>query len=153
MGMGLAHARHQGGAGAVDHRHAGRGNAARATADACDAVALHQHLTLVGLGPGGVDYAYVREEDIRHVDLLSRNRFNRPSHSSGFSTGVQWPQPRSTSTRLPAIRSAIMRTAWGGATTSSSPVTSRVGHSILDVSAGPMSASAARLRTVPSGSL
>src|SRR2546430_13014808 len=53
-----------------------------------------------------VDYAYVREEDVRHVDLLSsRKRFNRAVHSSGFSTGVQCPQPRSTSTRLPAIRS------------------------------------------------
>ena len=29
-------------------------------------------------------------EDIRHVGLLSsRNRFNRPVHSSGFSTGAQ----------------------------------------------------------------
>jgi len=67
-------------------------------------------------------------------------------HSSGFSTGVQCPQPRNTSTRLPAIRSPIMRTAWGGATTSSSPVTSNVGHSILDVSAGAISASASQLR-------
>jgi len=67
-------------------------------------------------------------------------------HSSGFSTGVQCPQPRNTSTRLPAMRSPIIRTAWGGATTSSSPVTSNVGHSILDVSAGAMSASASQLR-------
>ena len=67
-------------------------------------------------------------------------------HSSGFSIGVQWPQPRSTSTRLPAIRSPIMRTAWGGATASSSPVTSRVGQSIRDVSAASISASASQLR-------
>ena len=67
-------------------------------------------------------------------------------HSSGFSAGVQCPQPRNTSTRLPAIRSPIMRTAWGGATPSSSPVTSSVGQSIRDVSAGAISASASQLR-------
>jgi hypothetical protein len=67
-------------------------------------------------------------------------------HSSGLSTGVQWPQPRSTSTRLPAMRSPIIRTAWGGATASSSPVTSRVGQSIRDVSAGSISASASHVR-------
>ena len=67
-------------------------------------------------------------------------------HASGFSTGVQCPHPRNTSTRLPAIRSPIIRTAWGGDTTSSSPVTSNVGHSILDVSAGTISASASQLR-------
>ena len=67
-------------------------------------------------------------------------------HSSGFSIGVQWPQTRSTSTRLPAIRSPSMRTAWGGAMASSSPVTSRVGQSIRDVSAASISASASQLR-------
>ena len=51
-------------------------------------------------------------------------------HSSGFSTGVQCPQPRSTSTRLPEIFCAIMRTDCGGATTSSSPVTSSVGQAM-----------------------
>jgi len=67
-------------------------------------------------------------------------------HSSGFSTGVQCPHPRNISTRLPAIRSPIMRTACGGATTSSSPVTSSVGQSIRDVSAGTISARASQLR-------
>ena len=67
-------------------------------------------------------------------------------HSSGFSTGVQCPQPRSTSTRLPVIRSPIMRTACGGATTSSSPVTSSVGQPMRDVSAGTISARASQLR-------
>ena len=67
-------------------------------------------------------------------------------HSSGFSAGVQCPQPRNTSTRLPAIRSPIMRTAWGGATTSSSPVTSRVGAVMPSTAAGVQSASAAQLR-------
>jgi hypothetical protein len=67
-------------------------------------------------------------------------------HSSGFSTSGQCPHPRKTSRRLPAIRSPSMRTAWGGATTSSSPVTSNVGQSILDVSAGLISASASHVR-------
>ena len=67
-------------------------------------------------------------------------------HSSGFSAGVQCPQPRNTSTRLPAIRSPIMRTAWGGATTSSSPVTSNTGASMRSTSAAGASASAKQLR-------
>ena len=67
-------------------------------------------------------------------------------HSSGFSTGVQCPQPRNTSTRLPAIFCPIMRTDCGGDTTSSSPVTSSVGQVIFDVSAACISASASQLR-------
>ena len=67
-------------------------------------------------------------------------------HSSGFSTGVQCPQPRKTSTRLPEIFCAITRTDCGGDTTSSSPVTRSVGQAILDVSAACMPASASQLR-------
>ena len=82
----LAHAGHQGRAGPVDHRHPGGGEAARAPADARDPVALYQQLPRVGLRAGGVDYAYVREEDVRHVGLLSgRNRFDRPTLLQGVS--------------------------------------------------------------------
>jgi hypothetical protein len=70
VGVGLDHARHEGRAGAVDHRHARRGQRARTARDSGDAVPLHQHLARVGLRAGAVDQADVGEEHAGHGWLL-----------------------------------------------------------------------------------
>ena len=67
------------------------------------------------------------------------SRAARAAHSSGRSIGVQWPQRGSTTTRVlraRCSRSAIARTACGGATPSSSPVTSSTGASMRSTAAG-----------------
>ena len=65
---------------------------------------------------------------------------------AGLLDGVQWPQPRSTSTRAPAIRSAAQAHRTAAAHASSSPVTSSVGQVMRRRSAGAASASASQVR-------
>ncbi len=154
--MRLDHAGHQEGAGAVDHLGADdrrRAHAVAALDDARDAVALHQHVAGERRLAAAVEDAHVGEEDVGHRGVPSALRREEIAqlarHSSGRSIGVQWPQRGSTTTRLLFARcslSAMARTDCGGATPSSSPVTSSTGASIRSTAAACASASASQLR-------
>ena len=83
MRVRLGHAGHQGGAGSVDHRDAGRGDGPHALGDAGDAVALDQHLAGIGLRTAAVDDADVGEQHVRHVTVPPFARLSSHRISSG----------------------------------------------------------------------
>jgi hypothetical protein len=85
----------------------------------------------------------------RSSALRARKSRSSRAQSSGRSIGVQWPQRGSTTTRVLFAEcsfSANARTCCGGATPSSSPVTSSTGASIRSTAAAGASASASQVR-------
>ena len=116
-------------------------------------LAASQEITVpgVGLRAAAVEDARVGEKHVGHVVCslyrwVARKSRSSRAQSSARSTGVQWPQRFSTTMRAERSRSAIARTDCGGATTSSSPVTSSTGTSMRSIAAGAASASASQLR-------
>ncbi len=73
MHMGFGHARHQSGAGGIDHLHACNRCRASAARYARDAIALDQNLARIGLGAGAVDDPNIREQNIGHGLRLQFN--------------------------------------------------------------------------------